>query len=157
MTLRNAAGQVLNQTEILALTTDVTPPADPVLRVNQRVYETFSISGESDHETGRRLKFRVGQLVRRSQIDNLFADASVASVTPSSGVAAGGTAVTIKGDRLSGVEGVLFGGVAATGVEVVDDETVRCTTPAHAAGAVDVVVQDDAGDVTESLGFTYTA
>lgn len=79
------------------------------------------------------------------------------AVFPAEGVAAGGTEVTIEGQNLTGVTGVTFGGVAATSVDVVDDSTVTCVTPAHAAGAVDVVVTDNVGSATEVGGFTYTA
>jgi hypothetical protein len=78
------------------------------------------------------------------------------AVAPNSGPAAGGTAVTVSGSRLTGATGVTFGGVAATGVSVTNDTTVACTTPAHAAGAVDVAVTTPDGTGTKTGGFTYT-
>lgn len=74
-----------------------------------------------------------------------------APVNPASGTSAGGTSVTIKGIGFSGVgvggpsglgavSAVSFGGAAATSVVVVDDQTITCVTPAHSAGAVDVVI-----------------
>ena len=155
MTLRNEAGDILSRAELLALTTDVTPPVDPVLEVNARVYETFTEPGSAEHEGGRRLRFRDGQRVRQSEIDNMFATATITMIAPNTGTAAGGDDVTITGTDLAGVEGVTFGGVAATNVTVVDDDTVTCTTPAGAVGPVDVVVLDDGGNVTEGAGFTY--
>ena len=80
---------------------------------------------------------------------------TVNAVEPDSGPAAGGTAVTITGDDLTGVTGVTFGGVAATGVSVVDDNTVEAVAPAHAAGAVDVVATDANGTDTLVGGYTY--
>lgn len=157
MSLRDQAGNILSRTELLALTVDRTPPADPLLELTAPVYEAHTEPGASAHEGGRKLKFRDGQLVRRSTIDNLYATATFASIAPTSGAAAGGTAVTIKGTNLSGVEGVTFDGVAATNVKVVNDTTVTCTTPAGAAGPADLVVQDDAGNVTALAAFTYTA
>lgn len=82
------------------------------------------------------------------------------SISPTSGPAAGGTAVTITGTGANNFVGpgtVTFGGTAATNVVVVNSNTITCTTPAHAAGAVTVVVT--AGGAAETLtnGFTYTA
>lgn len=155
MTLRNENGDVLSRAELLALTTDVTPPVDPILEVNARVYETFTEEGATEHEGGRRLRFADGQRVRQSEIDNMFATATVTNIAPATGPAVGGTAVTITGTDLAGVEGVTFAGVAATDVTVVDDDTVTCTTPAGAVGPADVVVLDDGGNVTVAGGFTY--
>lgn len=77
------------------------------------------------------------------------------TLEPAHGAAAGGDEVTVKGQNLTGVTGVTFGGTAATAVVVVDDETLTCTTPAHAAGAVDVVVTNPTGSKTETAAFTY--
>ncbi len=81
--------------------------------------------------------------------------ATLASVSPVSGTTLGGTAVTITGTNLTGATGVTFGGAAATAVTVVDATTVTATTPAHAAGAVDVVVTTPAGSPTLAGGYTY--
>lgn len=77
------------------------------------------------------------------------------TLDPNSGAAAGGDDVTISGHGFEGVTSVTFGGTAGTGVEVVDDKTVKVTTPAHAAGAVDVVMTDEDGSTTVVGGFTY--
>ena len=53
--------------------------------------------------------------------------------------------VTVKHQGADDTTGVTFGGTAGTAFTKVDDETVQVTTPAHAAGAVDVVVQDADG------------
>ena len=79
----------------------------------------------------------------------------VTSCTPDSGSTAGGTAVTIAGANFTGATGVTFGGDAATSVSVVSDISITCVTPAHAAGAVDVVVTTSAGSGTLTNGFTY--
>jgi hypothetical protein len=80
----------------------------------------------------------------------------VTSVAPSSGPAAGGTAVTITGtDFVSGAT-VTFGGTAATGVTFVSSTQIDATTPAHAAGAVDVTVTNpDTVSGTFIDGYTY--
>lgn len=81
----------------------------------------------------------------------------VDSVTPDDGDDGGATAVTISGVGFTGATSVAFGGVAATSVVVVNDTTITCVTPAHAAGAVAVVVTTPEGVGTLAAGFTYTA
>ena len=51
-----------------------------------------------------------------------------------------------------------FGGTAATSVAVVNGTTITASTPAHAAGAVNVVVTNtDTKNGTLTNGYTYTA
>jgi len=69
----------------------------------------------------------------------------VTRVSPATGLAAGGTAVTISGWNLTGATGVTFGGTAATAVTVVDAATITATSPAKAAGTYDVVVTTPRG------------
>lgn len=80
----------------------------------------------------------------------------VAGVSAPTGPVSGGTAVTITGAGFQSGATVTFGGVAATNVVVVNDTTITATTPAHAAGAVDIVVTDP-GNLAGTLvgGFTY--
>jgi hypothetical protein len=87
----------------------------------------------------------------------LYAPApTVTSVTPFSGVTAGGTSVTIAGAGFQTGATVTFGGVAATGVVVVNATQITAKTPAHAAGAVDVVVTNpDTQFGTLPNGYTY--
>lgn len=81
------------------------------------------------------------------------------SVSGSPGSASGGTGVTLTGVGLTGAIGVAFGGVAATSVYVVNSTTVTAVTPAHAVGAVDVVITRSIGSGTETStltnGYTY--
>jgi hypothetical protein len=65
---------------------------------------------------------------------------SVISVTPSTGSINGGQSVTIRGTGFTAATGVEFGGIAATSVVIVDDETITAVTPAHLSGTVDVEV-----------------
>src|SRR3712207_6713202 len=77
------------------------------------------------------------------------------SVTPASGPTTGGTSVTIKGKNLEGVA-VSFGGVRAadpTG----SGTSLSVTTPQHAAGAVEVLVDRDGAKDSLADGFTYSA
>lgn len=48
-----------------------------------------------------------------------------------------------------------FGSTAGTELKVVSTTELRVKTPAVAAGAVNVVVVDDAGNVTKNAGFTF--
>lgn len=80
---------------------------------------------------------------------------TLASISATSGSTLGGTAVTLTGTNLTGATSVTFGGVEAAGVTAVDATTVTATAPAHAAGAVDVVVTTPAGSATLADGFTY--
>lgn len=83
---------------------------------------------------------------------------TVATVSPSSGLSAGGTSVTVTGTGFEtvGTTTVTFGGSAATGVSVVNSTTITCTTPVHAPGMVDVtVINPDLGTGTLPAGYDY--
>jgi hypothetical protein len=83
---------------------------------------------------------------------------AVGGVSPGSGPIAGGTPVTVSGQNFAAGATVSFGGVAATGVTVVNSTTITATTPAHAVGAVNVVVTNlDSQTGTLANGFTYTS
>jgi DNA-binding protein YbaB len=82
---------------------------------------------------------------------------TVTSVSPNSGTQVGGTGVTISGGNFVAGATVTFGGTAATGVVVSNSTTITATTPAHAAGAVTVVVKNpDTQSASLSNGYTYT-
>ena len=83
---------------------------------------------------------------------------TVTSVSPNSGTTAGGTSVTIAGTNFSPGATITFGGSAATNVNVVNGTTINAATPAHAAGAVNVIVMNTNG-LSGSLtsGYTYIA
>ena len=81
---------------------------------------------------------------------------AVSSITPNSGTTAGGTSVTISGTNFVGTTGVSFGGTAATGWVVNNAYTgITINTPAHAAGAADVVVTTVGGSATLTGGYTF--
>jgi Domain of unknown function (DUF1929)/IPT/TIG domain len=83
---------------------------------------------------------------------------TVTSITPNSGTTAGGTSVSIAGTGFLAGATVNIGGNTATGVMVVNSTTITATTPAHAAGAVNVIVTNtdgQSGSLTN--GYTYTA
>ncbi len=83
---------------------------------------------------------------------------TVTAVSPNSGPASGGTAVTITGNNFQAGAAVSFGGTAATNVTVATSTSITATTPAEAAGTVNVVVTNsDSQSGTLSNGFTYTS
>jgi IPT/TIG domain len=84
---------------------------------------------------------------------------TITSVTPNFGPTGGGTSVTITGTNFGAPASATFGGVAATNVVVVNSTTMTATTPAHAAGPVDVIVQACAFSNSPPFpnGFTYQA
>lgn len=85
------------------------------------------------------------------KINNVIID----TVSPSSGPASGGTGVTLTGNGFTGATSVTFGGTAATSVNVVNSTTVTAITPAHATGAVDVVITTPSDSATDTNGYTY--
>ena len=127
-----------NVTVVSATTITVTAPANPAGAVNVKV---------TNPDT------QFGTLTN----GYLYAPApTVTSVNPSSGVTAEGTAVTIAGTGFQNLATVKFGGTAATNVVVASATQITATSPAHAAGAVDVVVTNpDTQLGTLTNGYTY--
>lgn len=80
---------------------------------------------------------------------------TLSTVSPSYGAAAGGLGVTLTGTGFTGATSVTFGGIAATSVNVVSSTTVTAVTPAHAVGAVDVVMITPSSSAEKTNGFTY--
>ncbi|AZC27154.1 putative Ig domain-containing protein [Pseudomonas sessilinigenes] len=80
---------------------------------------------------------------------------TLTSVSPNTGTTAGATAVTLSGTNLTGATAVSFGGTAATGFSVSNASTITATTPAHAAGAVNVMVTTPSGTATLTNAYTY--
>lgn len=80
---------------------------------------------------------------------------TIDSVTPATGDAAGGTAITFEGSDFTGATGATLGGVAVTSFVVVDDSTATGVSGPHAAGAVTAAVTTPAGTGTKATAFTY--
>ena len=83
-------------------------------------------------------QFVVGNVPSRPRIE---------SVSPSSGPASGGQVVELRGADFDDVDKVSFGDVTAPHLERVGAELLRVVTPAHAVGAVDVVVVNADGSL----------
>ena len=102
---------------------------------------------------------RTGYVTPQSPYPDATSPPVVTNVSPASGLAAGGTAITITGMGFTGTTGVTVGGTAATAVVVVNSSTITCTTPAHAVGTVDVRVTTPKGSssiTTTADNFIYT-
>ncbi len=83
---------------------------------------------------------------------------TVAGVVPQWGPVSGGSAVSIVGTCFRPGATATFGGAAASGVAAASPTVLTATTPAHAAGAVDVVVTNPSlPPATRPSGFTYGA
>ncbi|MEK6986280.1 MAG: IPT/TIG domain-containing protein [Candidatus Thermoplasmatota archaeon] len=78
------------------------------------------------------------------------------SISPSSGDAAGGTAVTLTGANFASGSTVTFGTAAATGVVVVSSTRITAVTPANAAGLTLVTVTAGLQSTSLTDAFTYT-
>ncbi len=82
---------------------------------------------------------------------------TITGVSPSLGLTAGGTSVTITGVSFTGATAVKFGSTPAAGFTVNSDTSITAASPAQAAGPVDVSVTAPAGTSTKSGAdeFTY--
>jgi subtilase family serine protease len=80
----------------------------------------------------------------------------VSSLSVRSGSAAGNTPVVITGENFQAGATVAFGGVPGINVNILSPTTITATTPAHAAGVVDITVTNVSGHVgTLAHGFTF--
>ena len=81
---------------------------------------------------------------------------TISAIDPVVGPTTGGTIVTITGTDLSGASAVDFGGAAGSDITVVSDTELTATTPAGAAGEVNVTVTTPAG-TSNPITYTYEA
>lgn len=155
MTIQKSDGTVVTQTTFDSNIT--TNALGNNYTTDQEYLETFSLPGAKSTHKGLRIKFSKGEVISQATLDALYLEPTVpGALSPATGTAAGGTVVTITGTNLSETTGVTFAGTAGTSLNVVSDTQVKVTTPAHAAGAVDVVLTTPAGTVTKTGGYTYT-
>ena len=97
-------------------------------------------------------------VVALCSISQSFACSGLTGISPASGPASGGTAVTLTGSgfQCAGTVTVTFGGVAAASFTIPSNTTIIATTPSG-TGAVDVVVTLDGTPYTLTAAFTYTS
>jgi hypothetical protein len=97
-----------------------------------------------------------GQSASLASAFTFICPTTLTAISPSSGPAAGGTAVTLSGTGFVFGAGVTFGGVAAASVAVVSATQITAVTPAGSAGTVSVVVTNSNGmNATLASAFTY--
>lgn len=84
-----------------------------------------------------------------------IAGAGIESITPNTGLEAGGTSVTVAGFGFTGATAVNIDGNPVTSFVVVSDTEITGDTPAG-TGVVDVTVVHPDGNSTLTGGFTYT-
>jgi IPT/TIG domain len=77
------------------------------------------------------------------------------AVAVPAGSVSGGARVTLTGAGFAAGATVAFDGIAATNVTVINSTTITATTPAHAAGLVDVAVRTVEMTVTLPQAYTY--
>ncbi|MDX6373283.1 MAG: hypothetical protein QOD98_2271, partial [Nocardioidaceae bacterium] len=80
---------------------------------------------------------------------------SLTAVSPNEGPTTGAQTVTLTGTGFRAGMQVGFGGVAATGLNVVSTTQATVVTPAHPAGVVDVSVTTPGGSGSLPGGYTY--
>lgn len=133
-------------------------PADVPKVLTEDLFETkkYDLRNDTKPEGQIRTRFaKAGDVLTQKQIDALFPAPVVSTVLPASGLAAGGEVVSIEGQNLDGVTEVTFGGTPGTELTIQSDTRLTVKAPAHAAGAVDVVVTDDGGSATKTGAYTY--
>jgi hypothetical protein len=81
---------------------------------------------------------------------------AVLSVWPRDGVDNGGELVVVTGAGFTGATDVRFGGTSCPSWTLLDDTTIECRTPAHAAGDVTVLVAKGASTASLANGYRYT-
>ena len=136
--LKLSVGQ--KATTDLSNNTDTVPASDPTLAVNRE-------DPGDPYQFG--LDAALAALARK-----VFVKQPV-DYSPKTLPAAGGSVVYVDGDNFTGATGVTFGGSAGTSFSVVNDNTIKVTTPAKTAGSYDVVVTKAAGNSTLTGAVTF--
>lgn len=155
MTLVNGAGTLLSQTPGSSVL-EAVAETDPEIKVLVSVYRD-SPYDKVDYPTQKQqLAFHAGQVIRQSEWDAEFVDPTITTITPATGVAAGGATVTIVGTNFTTGTTVTFGGTAGTSVSVKSVNRLTVVTPAKAAAAYNVVATTAAGAATKTNGYVYT-
>ena len=94
---------------------------------------------------------------RKAGYITVFAHPNVTAISPTSGPTAGGTRVIVTGNGFTGATAVRFGTTAGTHLTVNSSTRITITSPAHAAGPVNVMVTTPGGTSAVSTAdrFTY--
>jgi len=101
---------------------------------------------------------RIVDGVQRASLQDGFrytAPASVVAIAPTRGSIAGGTVLTVRGHGFSAPATVTMGRDACDAPVVIDQATIRCVTPEHREGAVEVKVGVGAEELTAPDRYVY--
>lgn len=82
--------------------------------------------------------------------------ATVTAISPTVQAGLASQEVDITGTGFTGASKVTFGGVPAHAMSVISDTEIAAVAPAHANGAVDLVITTPDGIATLPNGYTYT-
>ena len=131
-----------------------TPAAGYVGACSVAFAATDGVTGVSQTEAGAAVSMvpAAGTVVFNITADP--AAPTLTAMTPATGPAAGGTAVTLTGTGFTGATAVTFAGIAAP-FTVVSDTQVTATTPAGAGGPASVVVTTPLGANPANTLFSY--
>jgi hypothetical protein len=80
---------------------------------------------------------------------------TVTAISPANGGDVGGTIVTISGTNFTAGATVLIGGISASGVIVLSDTAIQCTTAANNPGTYDVQVTIGSNSAKLANAFTF--
>jgi hypothetical protein len=139
--MKNLAGEGISYTTMPVTQKSYTPPpATPVVDMQA------TTSGGTP----------IGNWAGRLQTVPAAGELKVLSVSPTSGVATGGTPVTLKGSGFVSGASVTIGH-SATSVTVVSETEITATTAATSAGSYEVSVIDSKGTSTGGPSYTYTS
>ncbi len=95
-----------------------------------------------------------GEQASRADAFSYVPELRVDTLQPTEGSTSGGDVVTVQGTGFDGTSRVELGGIAVSHT-VVDDSTLELTTPPHASGRVDLVVERSDAETTLEEAFTY--
>jgi hypothetical protein len=160
VTVKDSAGAVVVGVTPEVLSTDGSAVISAPSASDAEGLSTCTVKSNSGSAGAKTVSFKVaGRLAASTTTYTVTADAvnpTVASVGPASGPATGLTTVVVNGTGFQGGAGVTFGAANATDVEVNSDTSIKCVIPAHATGAVSVIVTNtDTGANEANTAFTY--
>ncbi len=98
-----------------------------------------------------------GESARKDDAFYYRPDLAIASVSPTSGPVAGGTAIEVRGQGFGPGLELRVGALSAASVQVVDEGIIRAITPPGAPGLADVVVIQSGEVVRAEHAFLYEA
>ena len=162
-------GWTADQPSGTSLTLQVRTGTTPTPDSSWSAWQPITASGQALNLVGRYLQYQaqlttsnpdetpvLENIVIGYEAGSTNPDPTVSAVSPAQGTTEGGTTITVTGSNFLVGATVSLGGNPASDVTIVNSTTITATTPAHAAGAVDVVVTNgDGKQGTLNGGFTY--